>query len=436
MTCAAFDTRAAFVAWAASTPPTVGETIDAAGYSYRLIGAGSSISDAPGWAPLGNVYPDHWAQNLAPGTTNMATAINAALAYSATVYLAGCVYAVGATVAWDNAALIGCGGCGAAKTTIRGLAGMIPVGQAIIAPGRSSAVRGVQIGYDTLTGTEAQDQRVGLDTRGLSQALQRGSVIDQVRFDNVGTAISDYGSGEFSVTYGTLEIGKHSYRAVDIRGENRTGSVWLNIYINGANAYTPEGGFCSTGQCAGGFIGQLNIEHGAYRGFPIRLEGQHGLAISALNIEGVDVLTADRGYIGIDCSAVSVQSLNVLNTRMTKDGTAVVRLSGAGYQAATFSAPLTCASVTSCLRIGALHIKGLALPNNGIYPTYPANRTGVRNCPGFNVFKRDAAFADQNWRVVISDYLWALYPANVLDRARIEFPQTDFSGSIKITLAM
>ena len=431
-----FNARADLVAWAAANTPALGAEFKAAGFSYRYIGAGAAIIDMPGCVPLDRTFPDHFAQNIIPGVTDMAAAMTSALTYSGAVHLTGATYAVGSTVAWNNSGLIGSGGWGAARSAIRGLSALIPVGQAIIAPGRSSSVQSVQIGYDTLTGVEAQDQRVGLDTRGLSQALQRGSVIDQVRFDNVGTAISDYGSGEFSVTYGTLEIGKHSYRAVDIRGENRTGSVWLNIYINGANAYTPEGGFCSTGQCAGGFIGQLNIEHGAYRGFPIRLEGQHGLAISALNIEGVDVLTADKGYIGIDCSAVSVQSLNVLNTRMTKDGTAVVRLSGAGYQAATFSAPLTCASVTSCLRIGALHIKGLASPNNGMYPTYPANRTGVRNCPGFNVFKRDAAFTDQNWRVVISDYLWALYPSNVLDRTRIEFPQSDYSGSIKITLAI
>ena len=87
-------------------------------------------------------------------------------------------------------------------------------------------MRGVQISYDTLTGSETQYQRVGLDTRGLGQTLQRGSVIDEVVFDMVGTAISDFGDGEFSVTYGTLEIVKHSYRAVDIgapRAPGRSG---------------------------------------------------------------------------------------------------------------------------------------------------------------------------------------------------------------------
>ncbi len=429
---AGFGTRAAFVSWASGKTPAVGAIIDAAGYSYRYISTGTAIGDLPGWVPLGYAYPDHWAQNTNPGTTNMVSAITAALSYSATVYMSGGIYAVGSTLAWDNATLIGNNDRGTLRTKILGLSGSIPVGQAVIAPGRSSSVRGVQIAYDALTGTETQDQRVGLDTRGLSLTLQRGSVIDEVVFDNVGTAISDYGSGEFSVTYGTLEIVAHSYRAVDIRGTSRTGSVWLNLYINGGTTYAPEGGFCLTGQGAGGLIGQLNVEHGAYKGYPVRFEGLQGLVINSLHIEGVDCTTTNFGYVGLDSASVTVHSLNVLNTRMSTDNTAVVRMARAGYQSTAVPSLLTTVSPTSSLKIGKLHVKGLAAPSNGLYPTYPVGRTGVRNCPGFNVFKRDTSYTDQNWLVEVDDYLWAAFTAQAADRPYLEFPEVSYSGSVQI----
>lgn len=429
---AGFTNRGGFVTWASGKTPATGTVIDAAGYAYRYLGTGTAISDLPGWVPMGLTYPDHWAQNLSPGTTNMQPAIISALAYSATVYLAGGIYAVASTVAWDNSTLIGNNDRGAARTRIQGLAASMPVASAIVAPGRSSTIRAVQIGYDTLTGTETQDQRVGLDCRGLSQVLQRGSVIDEVVFDNVGTGISDYGDAEFSVTYGTLEVVRHSYRAIDIRGTERTGSVWLNLYINGGTTYSPEGGFCLTGQGAGGVIGQLNIEHGAYSGYPLRLEGLQGLVINSLHIEGVDCTTTNFGYVGLDSSSVTIQSVNILNSRMSTDNTAVFRLARAGYQSTAVPTLLTNTSPTSNLKIGKLHVKGLATPFTGLYPTYPGARTGVRNCAGFNLFKRDPSYTDTNWSVEVQDYLWSAYTSQAADRALLEFPDVTYSGSIQV----
>jgi len=427
-----FSARSGFVTWASGKTPALGTVIDAGGYAYRYIGSGTAISDLPGWVPVGLTYPDHFAQNVTPGTTDMQAAMVAALTYSATVYLAGGTYAVASTLAWDNSTLIGNNDRGLSRTRIQGLAATMPVGSAIVAPGRSSTIRAIQIGFDSLTGTETQDQRVGLDCRGLTQPLQRGSVIDEVVFDNVGTAISDYGNGEFSVTYGTLEIVRHSYRAVDIRGTARTGSVWTNLYINGGSTYTPEGGFCMTGQCAGGMIGQLNVEHGAYSGYPVRLEGLQGLVINALHLEGIDCATAGFGYIGLDSSSVTIHSANILNTRMTTNNTAVIRLSRAGYQSTAVTPLLTTSSQTSALKIGKLHVKGLASPNNTLYPTYLGGRTGVHNCAGFAVFKRDAAYTDSNWLVEVQDYLWSTYASQTADRGLLEFADTTYDGVIQI----
>jgi hypothetical protein len=78
------STRADFVAWNAANNSTleVGTVVDVAGFSYRYTGSGTAIGDLPGWVPNGDAYADHWAENTTPGTTDMVTAINTALAWS------------------------------------------------------------------------------------------------------------------------------------------------------------------------------------------------------------------------------------------------------------------------------------------------------------------------------------------------------------------
>lgn len=66
---AGFATRAAFVAWAAGKTPAVGTIIDAAGYSYRYIGSGTTIADLPGWGPNGEAFEEHWGAT-GDGVTN------------------------------------------------------------------------------------------------------------------------------------------------------------------------------------------------------------------------------------------------------------------------------------------------------------------------------------------------------------------------------
>ena len=157
-----------------------------------------------------------------------------------------------------------------------------------------------------------------------------------------------------------------------------------------------------------------------------------GFVVNSLHIEGTDCTTAGFGYVGLDSASVTIQSLNVLNSRMTTDDTAVVRLARAGYQALAVGAPLVNASATSTLKIGKLHLKGLASPSNTIYPTYPVGRTGVRNCPGFNVFKRDVSYTDSNWLVEVDDYLWGIFAAQAADRPYLDNPDVSFSGNIQV----
>ena len=81
---------------------------------YRRDPDGTAIASADGvkGSPLGDVYPDHWADNASPGTTDMSDAIEAAMNFAPNVRLTAAVYRVTRTVsvyARDGAGLEGTG---------------------------------------------------------------------------------------------------------------------------------------------------------------------------------------------------------------------------------------------------------------------------------------------------------------------------------------
>jgi parallel beta-helix repeat protein len=60
-------------------------TVQIGGYLYDYVrdatGTALTTADGADWSPADEVYPDHWATNTTPGTTNMTTAIVAAVAF-------------------------------------------------------------------------------------------------------------------------------------------------------------------------------------------------------------------------------------------------------------------------------------------------------------------------------------------------------------------
>jgi len=103
----AFATRAMAVAYIAANTPTIGTVVSFAGVSVRYIGSGTVISDMPGYVPEGGVaYPDHYADNTTPGTTDMTTALQSAVTNNRVVRgLPGSTYLVKGvcTIATDGA---------------------------------------------------------------------------------------------------------------------------------------------------------------------------------------------------------------------------------------------------------------------------------------------------------------------------------------------
>lgn len=76
-----YASRALAVTAATSSTWPVGAVIRDGSVSYRYVGYGTAISDMPGWVPYGDVYPDHWAENIAPGTTDLSAALTSCAAY-------------------------------------------------------------------------------------------------------------------------------------------------------------------------------------------------------------------------------------------------------------------------------------------------------------------------------------------------------------------
>jgi hypothetical protein len=59
-----------------------GAVVSAAGVQYVADSTTTAISDLPGWLPFGDVTPNHWGQNVTPGTTDMRDAIYGAVMYA------------------------------------------------------------------------------------------------------------------------------------------------------------------------------------------------------------------------------------------------------------------------------------------------------------------------------------------------------------------
>lgn len=106
-----FASRSALVTWAGTATPEVGLKVSDSFVNYIYDGTTTAIADLVGWRPFDHVYPDHFAQNTTPGTTDMLAAINAALAYSDEVYCLGNEYLVSGSILMTerNKALIGQG---------------------------------------------------------------------------------------------------------------------------------------------------------------------------------------------------------------------------------------------------------------------------------------------------------------------------------------
>lgn len=115
-----FETRAQAVAacadgWRAKN----GSVYDIGGHQYIGSTGATAIADMPGLLPHGDVMPDHWAENVTPGTTDMRAAIQAAADYSQCIRFLATIYRISDTITFNQYApqVIGAGRGSSGRTS-------------------------------------------------------------------------------------------------------------------------------------------------------------------------------------------------------------------------------------------------------------------------------------------------------------------------------
>lgn len=83
-------------------------------YVRDASGDALTTNDGATWSPDGKIYPDHWAENTTPGTTDMTTAVQSAIDYGQPFYLKRVNYLVTDSLAIDKD--VGCDIAGEMRT--------------------------------------------------------------------------------------------------------------------------------------------------------------------------------------------------------------------------------------------------------------------------------------------------------------------------------
>lgn len=408
-----FDRRPSLVTWAAANPVPQGTIAHAGGYAFEFVSlALSEISDLPGWKPHGDATAYHWGENLVPGTTDMAPAITEGFLHYPVLKIRG-RNAVASGLGWLDKALIGEKSQGTGCTVLLGLSASIPVNTPILAIGGRSHILNVQIGYDTITGTEARFERVAVGTVSPGGVkLARGSQLMGLTFKNVGTVICDNDIGCFSCAFANWDIIDFSYTTFDFSATGRTGNIYSNIYAR-SSAYDPMHGILFEGRESGSVWQQINMELFNCRGNVVVMHGCQGASINAFHIEGVGHTGPNLAYFDLEQTDYSGGGFSYANLPMLFDGVQLWLLGDAGYEddGGAYSAK----SATSYINIETLSFKGLAAPDIVAFPSYPLNRRGLDKVLGFKVFARKAGLTDRNYKVRIGHVAYFDYtstPAN------------------------
>ena len=337
------------------------------------------------------------------GVADDTAAFTVALSSENVVHVPVGVYRITSSLSFQNTDIVG-EGWGA---IIEG--DIVSAADPLIKAGRSVSISNISLRYKAsrISGSETQGQRVLIATYGGANnySLQRGSEIRNIFFGLCGTGIySPTNYPAFSVTLDTLEIDGFTFRGIDFNAPNRTGNVYRNIYIKSTSA-TPNAGFYLDGEESECVIDQLNVEHTQFALAPVVLRDVRGLAASTIHIEGCDLASTDKSYLLFENSSGSIEALSVFYTRMSYDNTSVVRLGSINYD--DFGTQYD-PDVLRYLRIGVLHLKGIAQPDAVLYPSYPAARRGFSGSTitGFYLFERPNSFTSRDFYVNVESYVW------------------------------
>jgi hypothetical protein len=391
---------------------------------YQIFSGSGTIS---GSIKAQSAIPQWWGAK-GDGITDDTQAIKKAISSGLPVYIPVGTYLVTDTLSFQNLNVFG---AGCKISIIKG--NISDSSKPIIGVGASSVLENIGVQYDPslITDTEGRDQRVAIRTYGGTDnlALQKGGSIRNMFIQYCGTGISDGGLEVFSALFENIEIKNLSWRGFDFYSLNRTGNVYINIYIhNIGDPYTVSQGFYLEGEESECSIHQLNVEH-MICSQAIRLINVRGLTATSIHVEGVELMADYNGYIDLDQTTGVIDSVSFYFTRQgNRTGVHLIKLRGDVYSSTDVN--LVSNEIRALIKIGNLHCKGLNRPNLTLYPSWPDAQRTLTNSPDFKFFFRDSSYTESNYFVDIDCYRYGTYTGVSDDRSLYDAFAVDPHGKI------
>lgn len=174
---------------------------------------------------------------------------------------------------------------------------------------------------------EKQGERVGLCIGDEKRGLEAGSVIRNLFFDMVGTAIyCPANSSCNGVLFDTIEVQHYSYRGVDMQCENRINNTYSNFYVNDQSYFKcGNAGFALEGSEYSPVLNQINIEHGALL-YGVILKNVKGFNIGATHFEGLAISQDDMGVIYAENSSGTIADITYILNFVRCYNSSVIRM--------------------------------------------------------------------------------------------------------------
>lgn len=179
---------------------------------------------------------------------------------------------------------------------------------------------------DFITSEEKQGERVALQIGDASRGLEEGSVLRNLFFDMVATAIyCPKDSSCNGVLFETMEVETYCFRGVDMQCENRVGNTYSNFYINDQAYFNlVNAGFVLEGSEYGPVINQLNVEHGALKN-GIIWRNVKGVNVGAIHFEGIAISQDNMGMLYCENTSGYIANLTSILCFIRNYNTSLVR---------------------------------------------------------------------------------------------------------------
>ena len=198
---------------------------------------------------------------------------------------------------------------------------------------------------------EKQGERVGLCIGDEKRGLEAGSVIRNLFFDMVGTAIyCPANSSCNGVLFDTIEVQHYSYRGVDMQCENRINNTYSNFYVNDQSYFKcGNAGFALEGSEYSPVLNQINIEHGALL-YGVILKNVKGFNIGATHFEGLAISQDDMGVIYAENSSGTIADITYILNFVRCYNSSVIRMGDSDSQ--------------DIINIGNINVRGVNQPHD------------------------------------------------------------------------